>query len=100
MDNKEKKVLEEAKLLLYPTPNCVEYYQTVKATADEVAQRIFEAMSDYVSVVRCKDCRWWKTNYSWNGNEHKICAKEAYEPLRNAEDFCSRGERREDAKTG
>lgn len=51
---------------------------------------------DAVEVVRCKDCKWWKTNYSWNGNEHKICVKEPFEPLRNAEDFCSRGERKED----
>ena len=49
---------------------------------------------DAVEVVRCKDCKWWKTNYSWNGNEHKICVMEAYEPLRKAEDFCSRGERK------
>ena len=50
------------------------------------------------AIVRCKDCKWWKTTYSWNGNEHKVCAIEAYEPLRKAEDFCSRGERREDGK--
>jgi len=50
---------------------------------------------DAVPVVRCKDCKWWKTNYSWNGNEHKICVREAYEPLREAEDFCSRGEKNE-----
>ena len=48
---------------------------------------------DAVEVVRCKDCRWYKTNYSWNGNEHRICAKEPYEPVRSADDFCSYGER-------
>lgn len=52
---------------------------------------------DAVSVVRCKDCKWWKTNYSWNGWEHKVCVREAYEPLRKAEDYCSGGRRREDA---
>lgn len=49
---------------------------------------------DAVPVVRCKDCRWYKTNYMWNGTEVKICAKEAYEPRRNADDFCSNGERK------
>ena len=49
---------------------------------------------DFVEVVRCKDCKWWKTNYVWDGNERKICAREAYEPFRKAEDFCSRGERK------
>lgn len=51
---------------------------------------------DAVPVVRCKDCKWWKTNYIWDGNERKICAREAYEPFRLAEDFCSRGERKRD----
>lgn len=87
MDNKEKKVLEEAKLLLYPTPNCVEYYQTVKATADEVVQKIFEAMSDYVPVVRCKDCRWFENDgYHTNCKIMQFCVE--------AEDYCSKGERR------
>lgn len=49
--------------------------------------------ADAVQVVRCKECRWYKTNYMWNGTEVKICAKEAYEPRRNADDFCSHGER-------
>lgn len=51
-----------------------------------------------VRVVRCKDCKWWKTNYSWSTGEFKVCVREAYEPLREAEDFCSYGERREDAE--
>lgn len=49
---------------------------------------------DAAEVVRCKDCRWYKTNYMWNGTEVKICAKEAYEPGRNAYDYCSYGERK------
>ena len=46
-------------------------------------------------IIRCKDCRWYKTNYMWNGTEVKICAKEAYEPSRNADDYCSYGERKD-----
>ena len=65
--------------------------------SEEIVSRIAVANAptvDAVEVVRCKDCKWWKTNYMWNGNERKICAREAYEPFRKAEDFCSRGERK------
>lgn len=49
---------------------------------------------DAVPVVRCKDCKWFKTNYMWNGQECKICVIEPYEPVRKPDDFCSYGERR------
>ena len=49
---------------------------------------------DAVEVVRCKDCKWWKTNYMWNGNECKVCVVEVYEPIRNEDNYCSRGERK------
>lgn len=52
---------------------------------------------DAVEVVRCKDCKWWKTNYRWNGSERKVCVIEAYEPVRNEDEYCSWAERREDA---
>lgn len=55
--------------------------------------------ADVVEVIRCKDCRWWKSIYSWNGKEHKVCVREPYEPPREADDFCSYGERREDGET-
>lgn len=55
-----------------------------------------ECRRDLVDVVRCKDCKWWKTNHMWNGSERKVCVIEPYEPVRNEDDFCSRGERRED----
>ena len=51
---------------------------------------------DAVPVVRCKDCKWYKTNYSWDGKEHRVCVIEAYEPVRKADDFCSRAERKEE----
>ena len=52
---------------------------------------------DAVPVVRCRDCKWWKTNYSWNGKEHKVCVIEPYEPVRKPDDYCSMGERKDDA---
>ena len=51
---------------------------------------------DAVPVIRCKDCRWYKTNYSWDGKEYRICVIDAYEPVRQADDFCSRAERKEE----
>jgi len=51
--------------------------------------------ADVVKVVRCNDCKWYKTNYSWNGKEHKVCVIEPYEPIRKDDDFCSRGERKD-----
>ena len=51
---------------------------------------------EYVPVIRCKDCKWYKTNYSWDGKEHRVCVIEPYEPVRKADDFCSRAERKEE----
>lgn len=42
---------------------------------------------DAVPVVRCKDCKWWKTSGCWFHQPGK-CAE------READDFCSDGERR------
>ena len=54
--------------------------------------------ADVVEVVRCRDCTWWKSIFSWNGKEHKVCVRESAEPLRESDDYCSYGERREDAE--
>lgn len=51
---------------------------------------------DAVEVVRCKDCKWWKSNYMWDGRERKVCIIEAYEPVRSGDHYCSMGERREE----
>jgi len=66
----------------------------VKIDIDEIINRL--KRDDFVQVVRCKDCKWYKTNYSWNGKEHHVCVIEPYEPVRKADDFCSRAERREE----
>lgn len=54
--------------------------------------------ADVVKVVRCRDCTWWKSIFSWNGKEHKVCVRDSSEPPREQNDFCSYGERREDDK--
>ena len=44
---------------------------------------------DAVPVVRCKDCRWFENDgYHTNCQIMQFCVE--------AEDYCSRGERRED----
>ena len=48
---------------------------------------------DAVPVVRCKDCKYWK---QWDSTTHYLCTYVAGAKfIRNADDFCSRGERRE-----
>lgn len=50
--------------------------------------------ADAVEVVRCRDCTWWKSIFSWNGKEHKVCVRESAEPPRESDDYCSYGERK------
>lgn len=45
-------------------------------------------------LVRCKDCKFYKTNFMWNGRECKVCGIEPYGSIRELDDFCSRGERK------
>lgn len=47
-------------------------------------------------LIRCRDCKWYKTNYTWNCREVKVCVIEAYEPIRKDDDYCSHGERKEE----
>ena len=53
-------------------------------------------MARDAEIVRCKECKWYRTEYSWNCKEHKVCGIEPFMPLRKEEDFCSHGERRTD----
>lgn len=73
----------------YEGTQAVYDYKDVLAYDIESAETV-----EAVEVVRCKDCKWWKTNYMWNGSERKVCVIEAYEPIRNEDDYCSRGERK------
>lgn len=59
----------------------------------EYASQEYEV--DAVEVIRCRDCEWYKTNYTWNGKERKVCGIEPFEPIRREEDYCSFGERKE-----
>lgn len=46
-------------------------------------------------LIRCKECKWYKTNYTWNCREVKVCVIEPYEPIRKDDDYCSCGERKD-----
>ena len=50
--------------------------------------------ADVVEVVRCKDCKWYKRKYPWNG----IYECSYLEAPMDDDDFCSWGERREDER--
>lgn len=54
----------------------------------------FAPTIDAVEIVRCRECKWWKSNFTWNGKEVKVCVKEPYEPVRKENYFCADGERR------
>lgn len=53
-------------------------------------------VNGFAKVIHCKDCKWYKTNHSWNGKEYRVCVIEPYEPARKADDFCSKAERKEE----
>lgn len=44
-------------------------------------------------IVRCKDCKWYKRKYPWNGHVYECSYLEF--PM-DDNDYCSLGERRED----
>lgn len=68
-------------VVVYPCEGCL---------VMDAATKIKEAPTvDAVPVIRCKDCRW---------NIWARCTRFEYTPVTN-DDYCSKGERREDADT-
>lgn len=83
---------------MYKEPTSTEDFMTIgydKAIADVVVTAHRQPTVDAVEVVRCRDCEWYKTHYSWDGKERKVCGIEPFEPIRQEEDYCSYGERKE-----
>lgn len=60
------------------------------------ARKLVESQptADAVKVVRCKDCKFRKIEFGWNGKRYKMCANTDYPTDDDA--YCSYGERRED----
>ena len=48
--------------------------------------------ADVVEVVRCKDCKFRKIEFGWNGKKYKMCANTDYPTDDDA--YCSYAERR------
>lgn len=44
-------------------------------------------------LVRCKDCKQYKTIFAWNGNEYKACE---LNPHGDGDWYCAYGERKDD----
>lgn len=57
---------------------------------------VVRTWSEVGTLVRCKDCKWYETFYTLNGNEFRCCCREARDSLRNSDDYCSYGERKDD----
>ena len=45
-------------------------------------------------IIRCKECKFRKIEFGWNGKRYKVCANTDYPTDDNA--YCSYGERREE----
>lgn len=65
---------------------------SIKLTLDTEAVKGWLEKADMVAVIRCRDCKWYKTMYCkmdrWTDLVTVYMAK--------ADDYCSYGERRED----
>lgn len=72
------------------TDNCI------KKIADEVVKRL----NDKDEIVRCKDCKYWNKHHFVDIYVCSIHNKEGRYPYllfeMSADDFCSRGERKDD----
>ena len=99
-----KRVLDTESTLPYPN-NLNPAYTRYLAQMDErikAKKMVADAPTvDAVPVVRCKDCKYWKTGEGVNRSKKiKFCTYAIYHSYaRRDEDFCSRGERK-DGKDG
>lgn len=58
---------------------------------NDVLEMLIEVpTADVVAVVRCKDCKFRKIEFGWNGKMYKMCANTDYPTDDDA--YCSYGE--------
>lgn len=62
--------------------------------SDKLWRRAYERGKEE-AVIRCKDCRWGYASTSATGDTYQRCVMSGAH-VRQANDFCSRAERRED----
>lgn len=64
----------------------------------QIDKGLGEIMDDVVSVVRCKNCENWQTDWNPSIPDRHYCA--VMDSMMKANDFCSYGEMREDTSNG
>ena len=81
--------------------NAITYYsEAIKKVDDgEITigeyERMINVLWDVEPVVRCKDCRYWQKSSLFSG--HMVCRYVVdCSVVRHDDDFCSRGERKDD----
>lgn len=62
----------------------------------EDAFTIVDIISKAQEVIRCKDCKWWCTVFERNKAECGMCNVHKQLATTEADDFCSKGERRDE----
>ena len=74
----------------------IDRYMTIEEIMDTYTSEGCPTTADVVEVVRCKDCKFRKIEFGWNGKKYKMCANTDYPTDDDA--YCSYAERREDAE--
>lgn len=89
---------EKGKTMRLIDADAIPYVKTMYTVGllDMVTRFTIDTMPtiDAVPVVRCKDCKYWKLS-QYNTMGIHICGR--FSGVRGEHDFCSRGERRDNA---
>ena len=73
----------------------IDKYRIIQSKDTDYNPPSYEWVDNTGEIVRCNDCKFWK---QWDNTTHYICTYVAGAKfIRNAEDFCSRGEKREES---
>ena len=83
--------------------NAITYYSEAIKKVDEGEitigeyERLIKVLRDVEPVVRCRDCKYWKTAEGINLSKRLKCCTYhiGNKYVRCDEDFCSRGERKD-----
>lgn len=71
----------------------IDKYRIVQSKDTDYNPPSYDLVDNTGEIVRCKDCKYWK---QWDSTTHYLCTYVAGAKfIRNADDFCSRGEREE-----
>lgn len=69
---------------------------SVNSCHTDALDMAIKALEGQPEIIHCKDCKYYTKAYGWNGTEYTVCCEEGHKrPLVNADDFCSRAERKE-----